>query len=89
MYAISGTKVRRHQLISREIAARALWSAFPSRSEHELCNTAAAVLGTSPNTVRRILRKETDAKLSLIWPILAMGLAARGIDAIEAIGAGE
>lgn len=89
MLSISARKFREHRLISREVASRALWAAFPSKSENDLCNRAASVLGVSPDTVRRILRKETDAKLSLIWPILAMGLAARGIDAIEAIGAGE
>ena len=89
MASISACIARRHQMVSRDVAARALWAAFPSRSEHELCNRAASVLGTSPDTVKRILRRETDAKLSLVWPILAMGLAAKGIDALEAIGAGN
>ena len=87
---ISATFFRRHQMVSRDVAAAALWAAFrPCRSENELCERAAAVLDTSPDTIRRILRRETDAKLSLVWPILAMGLAAKGIDAIEAFGAGE
>lgn len=85
----SARTFREHRLISRDVAARAVLTAFPSRSEHETVNRAAAVLQTSPDTIRRILRKETDAKWSLVWPILAMGLAARGIDALEAMGAGE
>lgn len=86
---ISAKFVADHRRVSREVAARALWAAFPARSEHELCTRAAAVLDTSPDTIRRILRRETDARWSLLWPILAMGLAARGIDAVEAMGAGE
>ena len=87
--SITGRFAIREKLISRDVAARALWAAFPSRSEHELCNRAASVLDTSPNTIRRILRRETDAKLSLIWPILAMAGAGRIIDGLERIGAGE
>ena len=74
-------------MVSRDVAADALWRVFPSPSEHALIQTAAPVLGTSPDTIRRILRKETDAKLSLVLPILVMDAAARGIDLIEAIGA--
>ena len=89
MRSTSATFARQHRLVSREVAARALWAAFGPGSERAVITRAASVLDTSPDTVRRILRKETDAKLSLVWPILAMGLAARGIDALEAIGAGE
>lgn len=85
MTSITGRIAAQHQKVSRDLAARALWSAFPSRSENELCERAALVLGASPNTIRRILRKETDAKLSLVWPILAVGLAAKGFDIAEAI----
>lgn len=85
----SARKFREHRLISRDVAARALLAAFPARSEHETVNRAALVLQTSPDTVRRILRKETDAKWSLLWPILAIGLASKGIDALEAIGADQ
>ena len=84
---ITGKKAWHLRTISRDVAARALWRVFPSASENELVTKAASVLGASPNTVRRILRKETDAKLSLVLPILVMDAAARGIDLIEAIGA--
>lgn len=84
--AKSGRECRQHRLVSREFAAEMLWAAFPSNSENELCEKAARVIDTSPNTIRRILRKETDAKLSIVFPIIAMGLASRGIDLWEALG---
>ena len=81
------TEANKQRHVSRDVAARALWAAFPARSENELCNRAAAVLDTSPDTIRRILRKETDARWSVLWPIIAMGFAAKGINALEYIGA--
>jgi len=85
---ISGRKLRQARLVSRDIAAKALRSAFPAPSDNQVCERAAAVLDTSPQTIRRILNKETDARWSLIWPVLMMALAAKGIDALDLIGVG-
>ena len=46
----------------REWFARLLWRAFPSASENELSETAAAVLGVSSRQVRNWLRCEHDAR---------------------------
>lgn len=81
--AISGRKYAAYRRRSRKLAADCLKAAFPSRSENELCQVAAPVLGVSENTVRRILREETDARFSLIWPLLAMGAASTVIATLE------
>ena len=73
-------------LVSRKIAAQALWAAFPHATERQVCMQAARVLGRSPDTYWRILRQKTDAKLSVIGPVLVIAAAARGIDLIETLG---
>lgn len=68
------------EINARRIAADVIRAEFPARSEHEMCITAARFLKTSPDTVRRILREETDAKWSLILPLLSLHYARKGID---------
>lgn len=75
--------------VLRRAVSKALHRAFPARSEHEMCCLAAAVLNMSPDTVRRLLREEQDAKLAQVWPILAMGLASAGVDALSVLEGDE
>ncbi|HEV8034797.1 hypothetical protein, partial [Yoonia sp.] len=49
-----------------------LWMAFPSRSENELANKAAAVLGVSPRQIRNWLREDNDASLRYVFAVLAI-----------------
>lgn len=49
-----------------------LWRAFPSRSERELAEKAAAVLGVSQRQVINWLREEHDPKLRYIMAVLAL-----------------
>ncbi|MEM7211959.1 MAG: hypothetical protein AAF479_08705 [Pseudomonadota bacterium] len=82
--ATSGKKTSKTDEFSRELAAACLEKAFPAKSEAERCRIAAAVLGTSENTVRRILRKQSDAKLKTILPVLiGLGALSSIISALE------
>lgn len=80
---------REHREASREIASDLLWRSFGPGTENEVCNRAAPVLEVHPDTVRNVLRKRVDAKLSLIFPLLLLALASKGIDALEALGDDE
>lgn len=81
--AISGRKISEKRRASRDVAASLLENAFPADSENERCRVAAAVLGVSENTVRRILQRETDAKFSVIWPLLLLAAPSAFISQME------
>lgn len=49
-----------------------LWRAFPARSERELAEKAAPVLGVSHRQVINWLREEHDPKLRYIMAVLAL-----------------
>jgi hypothetical protein len=49
-----------------------LWRAFPSRSEGELSEKAAPVLGVSPRQVRNWLREDNDASLRHVTAVMAI-----------------
>lgn len=52
--------------------AALLWRAFPSGSENELSETAAAVLGVSARQVRNWLRCEHDARWRDVVKVLVI-----------------
>ncbi|MEM6932353.1 MAG: hypothetical protein AAF526_02075 [Pseudomonadota bacterium] len=81
----SARKFHEHRLVSRDVAAHLVRLAFPSPSDHARSNDAARALGCSPDTVLRILGKHTDAKFSLLWPVMAIVVARHGIAALEAV----
>lgn len=75
--------------VARALVVRCLWAAFPSPSENALCNTAAAALDCSPETVRRLLRGRSDAKFRHVWPVLQLAVASGKVCPTEIIGGAE
>lgn len=57
---------------SRRAFAALLWRAFPSRSEHDLANKAAAVLDVSPRQVKNWLRCENSAAWHYVAAVMAI-----------------
>lgn len=66
---------KRHGNIPADVLSRCLWGLFPERSEWACACRAASWLGCSPETVVRMLRRETDARWSLAAPIVGAALA--------------
>lgn len=68
------------------IAARLVSAAFPGPSENAVCIRAASILGVSENTVRRILRRETQEPSARIVLTCMSIMAATGRDPLAILG---
>lgn len=56
----------------RKVFARMLWSAFPGKSENEVAERAALVLGVSDRQCRNYLRGIHEAKASHVMAVIAL-----------------
>ena len=61
-----------HAKASRKWFRNLLFRAFPSRSEQELAQRAALVLGVSPRQVKNWLREEHDTSLRYVTAVMAI-----------------
>ena len=61
-----------HIRASRKWFAALLWRAFPSASEHELCQKAAPALNVSARQVKNWLRCENDVSLRYFTAVMIM-----------------
>lgn len=74
------------QYLAVEIAAIWIEAAFPARSENAICMLAMGPLLCSEQTVRRILRKDTQRVDMALAMRAAMYCQCRGLDPLEIAG---